>query len=500
MRSEKEIDMTIQKFYRYFLPLLCLALVLTLTIGSVQASPLQQTDADFAAIDAYVQEQMENLGIPGLALGIVRDDQITHLQGFGVADSSRRAITPQTPFRIGSLTKGFTALAVMQLVEAGEINLEAPVHTYLPRFELADPEASSKITVRHLLNQTSGFSTKDGNSLWTNKKDLEETVHSLDGIKLTQPVGSTYQYSNINFMIAGLIVEVVSGQPYAEYVTEHIFEPLDMQHAHASIASAHADGLAKGHIIMVGRARQDDGPIPPANLPAGTLIASAEDMTHYAIAQMNDGRYGHSSVLSPQGMDELHKPAIVAGEEAHYAMGWTVGAWEGKRSIYHTGDDGRFHSVMLLLPEQGTGMVLLANASGFIQLAQIDQIAQGVLFMLLDKPAASVATPFLAVFPYWLLLFTPVLQVLGILFIMRRIGRINPWGVLVSVAIYLGLTFLLFRLALQIITLPSMLVFYPELGYALVAVAVLGVGWSVILPANYLWKRRRVSSVQPAAT
>src|SRR3990172_4762049 len=235
------------KVYRLLSTLICLTLALALTIGSVSASPMRQSETDFAAIDAYITEQMNNLGIPGMALGIVQDGQIVHVQGFGVADSSGRAVTPQTPFYIGSVTKSFTALAVMQLVEAGKIDLDAPVQTYLPWFELADAEASARITVRHLLNQTTGISNKDGNRDFASQKGLEESVRGYNSIQLTQPVGATYQYSNLNFNIAGLIVEKVSGQSYADYVTQHIFEPLDMRKSYASRAPALADGLAEGH-------------------------------------------------------------------------------------------------------------------------------------------------------------------------------------------------------------------------------------------------------------
>ena len=186
------------KGLRIFSTLVCLTLMLALTIGHVTASPTLQAETDFAAVDAYVTEQMNNLGIPGMALGIVRGGQITHVQGFGVADSSGRAVTPQTPFYIGSVTKSFTALAVMQLVEAGKIDLDAPVQTYLPWFELADKEASAKITVRNLLNQTTGISEKDGNRVWSTQQALEEYVRRLGTIQLTQPVGTTFQYSNTN--------------------------------------------------------------------------------------------------------------------------------------------------------------------------------------------------------------------------------------------------------------------------------------------------------------
>ena len=122
------------KGYRIFFALLGLTLMLAPAIGPASAGPTRQGKTDFAAIDAYITEQMKVLGIPGMALGVVQNGQVALLQGFGVADSSGRAVTPQTPFYIGSVTKSFTALAVMQLVEADKIDLDAPVQTYLPWF------------------------------------------------------------------------------------------------------------------------------------------------------------------------------------------------------------------------------------------------------------------------------------------------------------------------------------------------------------------------------
>jgi CubicO group peptidase (beta-lactamase class C family) len=119
-------------------------------------------NAPFDAIDAYLEEQMRRLNLPGVSLAIVEGQQIVHLRGFGRARPGGEAPSPQTPFFIGSLTKSFTALAVMQLVEAGQVELDAPLQRYLPWFRVADPQASAQITVRHLLNQTSGLSVWPG--------------------------------------------------------------------------------------------------------------------------------------------------------------------------------------------------------------------------------------------------------------------------------------------------------------------------------------------------
>jgi CubicO group peptidase (beta-lactamase class C family) len=434
---------------------------------------------------------MNGLGIPGMALGIVQDGQIVHLQGFGVADSSGLTVTPQTPFYIGSVTKSFTALAVMQLVEAGKIDLDAPVQTYLPWFELADKEASAKITVRNLLNHTTGISEKDGNCFWNSRQGLEETVRRFNTIQLTQPVGSAFQYSNINYDIAGLIVEKVSGQPYADYVTQRIFELLDMRHSYASRAPALADGLAEGHYYLFGRVFGFEGAVPPVYIPSGFLIASAEDMSHYLIAQLNDGRYLDTSVLSPQGIAELHTPAIPIGGDKHYAMGWIVDTVDEIPMVAHNGDIGNFHSVVFLMPDRGLGFVLLANASGFEQLSQVDEIAAGIFFMLNGKPTTPVSLPFPSRFLYWAVLLTPFLQILGIVLVWRKRRDIKGWGVLLTVILNLAVVFGLLGLSQLIpFALPSLLVFYPEVGYGLILVATLGIGWSVIYTVMYLRARR----------
>lgn len=489
---------TFQKF-RISMALVCLTLTFVLAIGNVKASLVQQEGRDFAAIDAYITEQMNELGLPGMALGIVQNGQIAHLQAFGVADSSGRAVTPQTPFYLGSVTKSFTALAVMQLVEEGKIDLDVPVQTYLPWFALADKEAAATITVRNLLNQTTGISTKDGNRFWASQQGVEAFVREIDTIQPTQPVGSTYQYSNINFMIAGLIVEKASRQSYAEYVSQHIFEPLEMRHSYASHAPALADGLADGHHYMLGHAFKDKRAMPPASLPAGALIASVEDLSHYAIAQLDDGRYGDTSILSPQGVAELHAPAIPrTPEDHHYAMGWNVGVIDGIPTVWHAGDSGQFRAMVLLMPDAGSGFVLLANATGYEQMSQIEGVSIGVFSMLNGKPAAPLSSlPFGPRFLYWAVPATPLLQILGMVFLWRKRRHMKGWRVLLTVILYLAVVVLLIGLSQLVpFPLPSMLVFFPEMGYGLIAVATLGIGWSILYTTMYL--RARNSRLHPA--
>jgi len=442
---------------------------------------------NFAGIERYVEAEMARLRIPGLALGIVRGERVVEARGFGVADSSGRAVTAQTPFYIGSLTKSFTALAVMQLVEADRIDLDRPVRDYLPWFQAADRRASERITVRHLLNHTTGLSKKDGNRVWSSTAGLEEEVRSVAKIPLAHPVGRHFEYSNINFAIAGLIVEKVSGQPYADYLSQHVLEPLGMKNATSSRARAVADGLAEGHYYRFGRPHPGVGPLPPANLPSGLLIASVEDMTHYLVAQLNGGRYRSSSVLSRRGIAALHAPAAPMGVgDFHYAMGWAVGRLDGQLTVRHTGDTGHFHSAMMLQPGKGWGVVLLANASGFVQIRQVDEIARNILRILNGASIpAPVRLPLTMRALYWTVLLMPLLLITGIVFGLRQWlqGAAVPlWHVIATVVVNVTIaSFFLFRLpGLIPFPIASMRVFYPELAYALLVSGALGLGWGAV--------------------
>src|SRR5512137_2469789 len=202
----------------------------------------------YDTIDAYIEEQMRRLHIPGLSLAIVEGDRIVHVRGFGRARPGGEVPTPQTPFFIGSLTKSITATAVMQLVEAGKVELDAPVQRYLPWFRVADPQASAQMTVRHLLYQTSGLPLLPSEvalgDFDDNPDATERQVRALSTLKLTRPVGSKWEYSNFNYNVLGLIVEAASGESYAVYIQNHIFDPLEMRHSYTSKAVAKQDGLA----------------------------------------------------------------------------------------------------------------------------------------------------------------------------------------------------------------------------------------------------------------
>lgn len=343
---------------------LVLALV-TAALG-LALSPAQ----DVGQIDAYVQAQMEAAQVPGLALGVVQGDRVLHLRGFGAADDSGRAVTTQTPFNIGSVTKSFTAMAVMQLVENAQIQLDAPVQQYLPWFRLADSRASSVVTVRELLNHTSGIGTRAGEygSLCTPNTTPDDMVRSLAKVWPPAPPGHTFQYSNANYVTLGVLVEAASGKPYADYVQQHILAPLDMTNTFLSREQALQHGAAVGHRTLAGvTAAGPPGYFCPGYLPAGFIVSTAQDMTHWLMAQLNQGRYRGQSVLSRAGVAEMHRPGVLTGSPSRpgsgYGMGWAVGTSLGAPVVWHNGDDAYFHADVRMAPQQNLGVVVLMNVS-----------------------------------------------------------------------------------------------------------------------------------------
>ena len=231
--------------------------------------------------------------------------------------------------------------------------------------------------------------------------------------------------------------------------------------------------------------------MPPPYLPTGGLISSAEDMSHYLIAQLNDGQYSDALLLSAQGIAELHNPAIPFGE-GYYAMGWAAGTLDGVAFVNHNGDTGNFHTYIMLMPEQSSGFVLLANASGFEQMKSgvVDRIALGIYNILNDKPAEPVSVPFIMHFLYWSILLVPVLQILGIAFVWRKREQMKIWGVVLTVILNLAVALSLLGYAQSEMPLRSLLVFNPELGYIAIVAAAIGIGWSVIYTAMNLKARR----------
>lgn len=407
---------------------LCAILMLlvgTRGVGAQEGGRTLDPAAMADAIDRYVTSEMRAARIPGMALGIVYNGEIAYLKGYGIADGTGHPVTPQTPFGLGSISKSFTALAIMQLAEEGRVDLDAPVRTYLPAFRLADPAASERITVRHLLNQVSAISTFAGDEAFC--ADPRATADDLiAGMATLAPqgrVGETYQYSNLNYIVLGAIVEAASGQPYGEYVCQRIFAPLSMTHSHVTYAEAEADGMAAGHQSFFGFPVQKREPFRAASVATGQLVSSAEDMSRYLLMWLSEGALDGATLVSPQGVQALQLPSSQVTPYVRYAMGWYTNP--DASVVWHGGSTFAYRSSMKLLRGPGLGVVALYNLSDDMVHGVLGEgwlIPDGVISILYGEApprAGFVGTGRV----YWLLDALALAAVVGLVAVVVRLPR-----------------------------------------------------------------------------
>jgi CubicO group peptidase (beta-lactamase class C family) len=496
--------------------LACLLALIALPFIALPAlATPSSNEPDIASIDAYINAQMQADHIPGVALGLVHNDQIVHLRGFGEADQSGRAVTPHTPFILASVSKSFTALAVMQLVEAGKIELDAPVQRYLPWFHVADPVASARITVRHLLYHTSGIPSS-GYACQTDQvtMSLEQYVRSLATLSLDRPVGSRPDYCSTNYDVLGLIVQTVSAQPYGTYVQQHIFAPLQMHDSFASEQEAKRDGLAQGHRWIFGVPAPFDF-YNPSNLPAGELISSAEDMTHYLVAQMNGGRFGSPSVLSEASITTMHAPGVPReGGSGSYGMGWLNGSLAGVPALWHGGNTFHFHTLLLIEPQIHWGAILLVNANSFIP-PGLESLDAGVTRLLAGQtPQASPSQTTVYLILDGVLVVLSALAIFPLLRLRRwarkfeqrqqrrpqfiRLGLRLTWDIALPVALLLGAS--LFASVLGATSWSWILLGWPDLGSWVLAICALLLLTAVLRAVLAIRVLRRTAGQKAAVT
>jgi CubicO group peptidase (beta-lactamase class C family) len=364
-------------------------------------------DLDLAGMNRTFDERLEANGAPGGAVAVVSSRRIIDSSGFGEADGSGREVTADTPFLLGSTTKSFTALAVMQLVERGEVDLDAPVRDYVPELQLAG-DSADRVTVRQVLQHRSGLPLNQaGGPILKGASDgtSVEALEDLRGKELSSEPGTEMAYINANYVLAGLIVERASGMTYGEYVERHIFQPLGMDHSFADPEAARAAGLSAGHRYLFGFTDQTGPTFHPGILAAGYLMCSANDLARYLAVFLNDGvGLNGTRIISKQGLETLLTPAQPTttlgpwadGVESRYAMGWFIGGPWAEPAILHPGDAADSSSLMVLMPDRDLGVVALVNASNELPVpgnpAAISRIERNAVDALIGEPVETGTT------------------------------------------------------------------------------------------------------------
>jgi CubicO group peptidase (beta-lactamase class C family) len=344
------------------------------------------------AFEQEIEEQMQAARVPGLAIAILQELRLVYCRGFGVTsvEDGGLPVTPKTLFRIGSITKSMTATAIMRLVELGLVELDRPTREYVPWLSFSEESAAQRITLRMLLSHSAGLPTSHTPFGRREAGGLEAYVRQdVPAYPFIAPPGKLYSYSNPGIRIAGYIAQAVSGRPYTTLMQELVFDPLEMGRTTFDPTVAMTYPVAQSHDL------DDDGSLSvqhryaddTGGYPSGSAISTVLDLTHFAIMQMNHGRFRDRQVLTPESVAEMQKLQATryTTPGAGYGLALNVDVYKGIHRIWHEGSISTFGSRLVMMPESGTAVALLFNrAPGFWTRAEA--ITDGVMDQLLALP------------------------------------------------------------------------------------------------------------------
>ncbi|MQM26258.1 serine hydrolase domain-containing protein [Glycomyces albidus] len=326
------------------------ALAVAAAIAAPAAPARAETAAAPDAFDAYLTELVDVSGVPGLSAVVTRGAETVFAAGYGT-DSNGDPVTEHTPMRVASVSKSFTAMAVMILVEEGAIELDGTVAEQLPGFAMADARAD-EVTVRQLLDQTSGFADSSIDVVeLESAASLEDYVSRLGDDSLAADPGTDWTYCNVNFNVAARLVEVASGQSFASFMDERVFTPLGMGESATRDEDVEP---ALGYNSLFGLwIPREEAPGFIDDAGSGGIITSAADMGRWLISQNGEG----TQLVSAEGLATMHTPSAVQD----YGMGWGV---ESDGTLNHSGNLMTYNAVQWIDPESGYGIAVMTTGAG----------------------------------------------------------------------------------------------------------------------------------------
>ncbi len=342
----------------------------SLTAAKAKNFEIRNDDKVKAIIDEYngkIPKLMKKDCLSGLSIALVDKYGVVWSEVYGFTErKKKKPVTPDTIFSVQSMSKTFTATGVMVAVQDGLVDLDAPITTYIPdftvnsRFEINPQE---KMTLRHLLGHKAGFThgAPIGNNNYPDFPSFEAHIQSISNTWLRYPIGQRYSYSNLGIDLAGYILQVVSGKPFAQYMKEKVLEPIGMKDSSFDWeAIRKIENRAIGHLKGF-----SDVPLEFAMIPAGALYSNIVDMAKFIQFQLNDGEIGSKRILGKKYIKEMYSvPFPVQGQIEGYALGIAKVKKYGSYYLIHGGGGMGFTSNMRWCPDFGIGMVLLTNSEG----------------------------------------------------------------------------------------------------------------------------------------
>jgi CubicO group peptidase (beta-lactamase class C family) len=329
--------------------------------------------------ESYVEDLMARLQVPGAAVAVVQNGKMVYAKGFGVKEKGgNEPVTPNTLMMIGSTTKSMTTMMMASEVDDGVMRWDEPVVDVLPSFAVADPDLTKKITVRNLVCACTGVPRRDLELVFNaGQLTPEGVIASLKGFQFYTKFGEAFQYSNQMVATGGYAAAAAAGGRYGElgeaYATQlrrRVLDPIGMDRTTLSFADVEADGdYATPHGLRLDNmytrlSLATEAFIEPV-APAGAIWSSANEMARYALTELGRGVAPDGTrVVSAANLEETWQPQVAVDAETSYGLGWFIGEYKGLKLIDHGGNTFGFTSDLAFLPDQGIGIVVLANAQG----------------------------------------------------------------------------------------------------------------------------------------
>ncbi len=345
-------------------------------------------------LDIWLEGQRLRYDLPGFSVGVVHDQELIWSKGYGFADLTNKIpATDQTLYRVASITKTFTATAVMQLVEQGKLSLEDPVSQHLPWFKPKDADPARPVLVWHLLSHTGGLQREAPGTDWDQLEgpDISNVKSVTADTPLSLPPQTRLKYSNYGFTVAGELVAEISRVPFPRYVQERILLPLGMTNSLLLEGTETRPGLAVPYGRRLGR--QERGLETQMNkqgiLSAGGLVTNVRDLAKWASLQLNESDEFKGPVLSGRSLREMHRPRFLVPDWSQgWGIGWRLMRGEKRATIEHGGSLPGYKSKLLIDPASRAAVIVLVNADD----GPASDLAGGAM-KIVSNPINKAATP-----------------------------------------------------------------------------------------------------------
>lgn len=342
-------------------------------------------------LDDYIDGQMRAWPGPGLAVGILYQGEVFH-KGYGIRDvGTGEPVDSETLFSIGSCTKGFTTMALGLLIGQGALSWDTPIRRYLPDFELWDRTATEQLTLRDLASHRSGLPRHD--LMWYGSAATrEELYHRLCHLQPSKPFRYVFQYQNMMYMTAGVLIERVTGMTWEDYIAEHIFRPLNMTRTTTDMARVQAEpNSARPHSAGGDGIQQIPYYLLGAAGPAGAIHSTLNDMTTWLRLQLGTGQHNDQPFINAAILKEMHSPQVIMPPVPEMVwrdypeipvnaagLGWGSMIYRGHFVARHMGSINGFVAQIAFLPEHDAGVMVFSNMDGNL-------LPVVVAFNLLDR-------------------------------------------------------------------------------------------------------------------